>query len=443
MVQHFWAILALGLPLIGSNMAQMGLHVTDTIMLGWYGVPQLAAVVLAASTFFILFIFGSGFAYAVIGRVATALGSGDETQARRDTRMALWLSLIYSVAVMPILWFSGPILRLLGQEDALSHMVETYLRVAGWGMFPALITAVLRGYLSAQERTQVVLWVTLAGVVVNVGFNWVLIFGNLGAPEMGLQGAAVASLSVQILTCVALCLYAGYGPSLRHVALFQNFWRPDPEAFVDVAKMGLPIGLTSVSEGGLFQASALMMGWIGAVELAAHGIALELASMVFMLHSGLSQAATVRAGRAHGAKDLLRLRRGAVVAIALSLLAGVITVTAFIAMPTPLVALFVDSRDPKAAELIDLGVKFLMVAALFQLFDAAQVMALGLLRGVQDTRVPMIYAVTSYWIVGIPASYVLAFPLGLGGVGLWLGLAAGLAVAGALMMHRFWSRDWI
>lgn len=435
---HTRALLALGVPLIASHLAQMLLHVTDTVMLGWYGVTALAAVVLGSSAFFIVFILGSGFGIAVLGMVASALGAGDTTQVRRDTRMGLWLSAFYGVAVMPLMWWSGPILLAAGQKPEVAALAQDYLRIAGFGMVPALLIMVLKSYLAAFERTQVVLAVTLVSVGLNAALNWALIFGNWGAPEMGVRGAAIATLSVQMTGAALLAIYAGWQPALRQFELFHRFWRPDWQAMHKVFRLGLPIGLTGLAEGGLFQASALMMGWLGAAALAAHGIALELAALTFMVHLGLSNAATVRVGRADGARDARALRDAAATATAMSLGFAVAAVVLFLAIPERLVALFLDTTKPGSAEIIAFGAKLLAVAALFQMFDAMQVMALGLLRGVQDTRAPMWLASISYWLIGIPASYVLAFPFGLGGVGLWFGLVVGLAAASILLMVRFW-----
>ncbi len=437
---HGRALLALGLPLIGSNLAQMALHVTDTVMVGWYGITELAAVVLGASTFFVLFILGSGFAQAVMPMVATALGRGDETQVRRDTRMGLWLSILYGVAIYPAMFWSGPILRSLGQEEQVAALAQDYLRVAGAGMVPALLIMALKSYLSALERAGVVLWATLAGVVLNTGLNWALIFGHWGAPELGVKGAAIASVATQILTLAVMAVYAEFHPALRRFHLFQRFWRPDWPALHQVYRLGWPIGLTGLFEGGLFSAAAVMMGWIGTMELAAHGIALELVAITFMAHLGLSNAATVRAGRAQGAGDFAALKGGAVTAIGLSLAVAAMVVAVFLAVPESLVRLFIDRANPQAPAITAYASTLLAVAALFQLADSTQVMALGLLRGVQDTRVPMVIASVSYWLIGIPASYVLAFPLSLGGTGLWLGLVVGLAVAAAALMARFWGR---
>ena len=437
---HTRATLTLGLPLIGSHLAQMALHVTDTIMLGWYSVEALAAGVLGASSFFVIFILGSGFAQAVMPLVATALGHGDETQVRRDTRMGLWLSIAFGLACYPLFWFSGPILLALGQQPVVAALCQDYLRIAGLGMVPALLVMALKSYLAALERTQVVLWATIAAVVLNAAFNWALIFGNWGAPELGVEGAAIASVGSQAATLLVLALYAGWLPELRRFRLFQRFWRADRAALVRVFRLGWPIGLTGLAESALFQTSALMMGWIGTVELAAHGIALEVCSLAFMVHLGLSNAATIRVGWANGAGDPRGLREGARTAIALSAGFGVLVIVLFLAAPTPIIAIFLDTARPDSAAIIAIGVTLLALGAMFQMADAMQVIALGLLRGIKDTRVPMWLAAISYWVIGIPAGYTLAFPLGYGAVGLWLGLVVGLTVAAVLLMARFWMR---
>jgi multidrug resistance protein, MATE family len=437
---HARATLALGLPLIGSHLAQMALHVVDTVMLGWYGVAELAAVVIGGSSFFVVFILGSGFAQAVMPMVAASLGEGDETQVRRDTRMGLWLSLGYGVLTYPLFWNSGAVLLALGQKPEVAALAQDFLRVAGLGMVPALLVMALKSYLAALERTQVVLWVTLAAVGVNGVLNWFLIFGNGGAPELGVVGSAIASLAVQVLTLAVLAVYAGWLPELRRFRLWQRFWRPDWTAMARVFRLGWPIGVTGLAESGMFQASALMMGWIGTVQLAAHGIAMQVASLTFMVHLGLSNAVTVRTGFADGAGDAAALRVAALTGIALSLGFGALTVVLLLAAPVPILSLFLDMTKPEAAEIVAFGTVLLALAAVFQIMDAMQVMALGLLRGVRDTRVPMALAAVSYWMIGIPTSYILAFKFGFGGVGLWVGLCVGLMAAASSLMWRFWSR---
>jgi MATE family multidrug resistance protein len=436
---HARAALVLGLPLIGSHLAQFAVHVVDTIMLGWYGVEELAAVVLAGTFFFILFIMGSGFAWAVMPMVAAASEAGDDTRVRRVTRMGMWTSVGVGALVMPLLFFSAPILRAIGQEPELAELAQQYLRIAAWGMFPALIVMVLKSYLAALERTRVVLWTTIAAAALNAVLNYMLIFGNWGAPELGVRGAAIASLSLQLVSVVVLAIYAAR--VLPEHALFHRLWRPDWEAMGEVFRMGWQIGLTSLAEAGLFSASTVIMGWIGTLELAAHGIAIQIVSLFFMVHVGLSNAATVRAGRALGRRDEQGLRKGAIAILGLSVGFAVIAVIMFLGIPNPMIGLFLDPTEPLRDEILVVGRSLLAVAALFQFADAAQVMTLGLLRGVQDTRVPMVIAAVSYWVVGVPMSYVMGILWGWGGEGVWLGLVLGLVLAGGLMSWRFWTRS--
>ncbi|WP_425083131.1 MATE family efflux transporter [Ruegeria profundi] len=436
---HFRAIAVLGLPLVGGHLAQFAIGLTDTVMLGWYGVEALAAVTLASSYYFVLFLFGAGFGWAVMPMVATAAAEEDETSIRRSTRMGLWLSLLYAALMMPLLWWSYPILIALKQEPQVAQTASEYLRVAGWGLFPALLVMVLKSYLAALERTQIVLWITVIAAVVNGVTNYALIFGNWGAPELGVMGAAIASVVTQIVSLVAVIIYAVR--VLPEHSLFQRFWRPDWDMFGRVLRLGVPIGLTTLAEVTLFATSAIMMGWLGQVPLAAHGIALNLASATFMVHLGLSNAATIRAGNALGRRDRAHLERGAIAVTGMSLVVSVLTIILFLTCAEPLISLFMEADNAQRGEILAIGTGLLAMAALFQLVDGAQVIALGLLRGLQDAQVPMIMAALSYWVIGIPASYYFGFVQGMDGIGVWMGLVLGLAFAAVLLMARFWMRS--
>lgn len=435
--EHGRAILTLGLPLIGGHLAQTAIGVTDTVMLGWYGVEALAAVTLGTTVFFVLFIFGSGFAWAVMPMVASLHAEGDEVGLRRTTRMGLWLSAGFAVLALPALIWSEPILLALGQTEVLAARAGAYLRVAGFGIVPALLVMVLKSYLAALERTQVVLWITVLSALVNALANYAFIFGNWGAPELGITGAALASVATHVVALVGIVIYARR--VLPEHALFQRLWRPDWQMLTRVFRLGWPIGLTSLSEVGLFAASALMMGWLGTVPLAAHGIAIQLASVTFMVHVGLSNAATIRAGNAYGRHDPPHMKKGALVVTGMSLAMAAATIALFLLLPEPLLSLFMEKGEPQRVQILAIGTGLLAMAALFQLVDGAQVIALGLLRGVQDTRVPMIFAAVSYWGVGLPCSYLFGFVFGLEGIGVWLGLVVGLGLAGMLLSVRFWG----
>ena len=291
-----------------------------------------------------------------------------------------------------------------------------------------------------MERTQIVMWATIGALPINVLLNWLLIFGNLGFPELGVAGSAIATLVVQVFSLLVLMIYCQMGPGLRAYHFFQRFHVPDWPDFRAVFRLGMPMGLTSLAEGGMFQASAMMMGWIGPVALASHGIALELAALTFMLHIGLSSAVTVRTGAFYGSGNYAAMRMGALCAVMVAAIIVAATIFAFVVFPTELVSLFIATDEPARPEILRLGSLLLICAALFQVADSMQVLALGLLAGVQDTRGPMWLAAFSYWGIGVPASYLLAFVFGYGPVGLWLGLCLGLAFAALTMMSRFWMR---
>ena len=437
---HVWATLALGLPLVGTQIAQIAIATTDVVMLGWYGTEELAATVLGSQAFFIVYIFGAGFANAILPLAAQAEGRNDPTHVRRSVRMGMWILLIYAVVVMPFLWLLEPALIALGQKPELAALASDYIRIAQWGMFPALMMMALRTFFAARSRASIVLWSALIGTLVNGILNYALIFGHFGAPEMGVRGAAVASVISSTVIFLIMAGWALFHPAHRDYRLFQRFWRPEWPAFFEVFRLGLPIGFTILAEVGLFMAASVMMGWLGTVELAAHGIAIQLASISFMVPLGLSHAATVRVGQAYGRGDSHGLARAAHTVMGLSVLIALASATLFWVLPEQLVSLFLDEANADAADLLAVAVPLVLVAAAFQLVDAVQAIAAGLLRGIKDTRVPMIMAVISYWPVGLSAAYGLGFGLGFGGPGIWAGLAIGLGAAAVLLNLRFANR---
>ena len=246
-----------------------------------------------------------------------------------------------------------------------------------------------KAFLAAMEHTAIILWATIGTAVMNGFINYALIFGNWGMPELGLRGSAIASLIVQILSLLVIAAYVKY--ALPQQQIFARIWRPDWDAFFLVGRIGVPIGFTMLAEVGLFATATLMMGWLGTIPLAAHGVALQLTSATFMVHLGLSNAATVRAGNALGRRDVAHLARGAKVVTVMSLGVALVTIALFVAFPEQLIALFLDPDEPNKEAIMAVGAVLLLMAGVFQLVDASQVMALGLLRGLRDTKLPMIY----------------------------------------------------
>lgn len=435
LIQNIRKLFSLGLPIVGSNLAMMMIGVTDIVMVGWHSVEELAALILATTLFFNIFILGSGVAFALMPMVSSAAAVGDDTTVRRSTRMSLWLSVIYGVMSLPIFYMSEGIFLALGQQAELAAYAADYMWILAPAIIPALWANVMRSYLAAMEFTKVIMFITAGVAVLNIGFNHVLIFGNYGFPELGIQGAAIASLLVNILTAVITSIYAIV--ILPQHTLFARFYRADWPALVKVFKLGMPIGLSMLAETGLFSAASVMMGWIGVIALAAHGIALQLASLTFMAHLGLSHAVTIRIGNAAGRQDRDAMVDVTKAGVWISVLWSFFTIILFVGLGPNLVSLFLDADEAARDAIIAYGVVLLWIAALFQLVDGGQVLAIGLLRGIQDTAGPMVITVFGYWGVGIPTAYLLGFHTQLAGSGIWLGLVAGLSFAAIGLSMRF------
>lgn len=434
---HFRATLSLGLPLIGSHLMQMVPNLTDTVMLGWYGVDELAASVLAHSLFFIILIVGSGFAIAVMPMVASAAAVNNKTSVRRSVRMGLWISVIYSILFIPILLFSENLFLLLGQDENLAKSAQAYLRIAGWSIIPGLFIMALKSFFSALERPKVVLVSLVVGGLANIFLNYALIFGNFGCPELGLVGAAIATLLTTILSMVILIYYCLFKSEYSSYAIFINIWRVDIGAFKEVFVLGLPIGITMLAESGLFSATAVMMGWLGTSALAAHGIAIQISGITFMIYLGLANAGTVRVGRAIGRLDYSGLRLASIAVILLTFIAVLAVALLFLIIPKPLLMLFLSPTHIDTPAIILIGIPLLAIAALFQITDGLQVVVLGLLRGLKDTKIPMFITTICYWGVGIPCSYVFGFVFNWNSNGIWFGLVIGLTLASTFLSIRY------
>ncbi|MFB2550684.1 MATE family efflux transporter [Ensifer soli] len=434
---HYRATFALGLPFVGAQLAQLAINATDVLMVGKLGAVELAAIILATQMFFTLFIFGSGFANAVVPMVAQAVGRGDAVAVRRAVRMGMWVVVLYGALTAPILWYSGAVLRFAGQQPEVAALAQSYLRVAQWAIFPSLLFMVLRAFLSGLERAGIILHITLATLVLNAALCYVLIYGHFGVPALGIVGAALAALAVALLGLALAVGYVQIVPQLRDYEIFVRFWRADWLGFREVIWLGLPIGITILAEVSLFTVASLLMGSIGTIELAAHGIALQFASIAFMVPLGIAQAATVRIGLAHGRGDGLGVRRAAIAALVLGAACAALGGTLFATIPYGLAALYLDTGRPDAAAVLAYAGPLIVIAGAFQLVDGLQAIAAGMLRGLKDATVPMIMAMVAYWPIGFGFAFVLAFPLGLGGVGVWFGFLLGLLAAAVMLNLRF------
>ena len=429
----------LALPLIGSNVAQFSLNIVDTAMLGHYSSEALASAVIGGSFFFSIFIIGSGFSFAIVPLVAAYDAKGDHIKVRRVARMGLWISFIYSLLALNLFIFSETILLAIGQNSEISKIAEEYLILMGFSMFPALAVVTLRSFLTGLKFTQVIFWITFAAFPIKIILNWILIFGNLGIPELGIKGASLSTLLVQFFMLFCFIFFLYY--KLYSYKIFNRFWRLDFDFLKKVFLLGYPIGFTYFAETSLFTSSAIMMGWLGKVELAAHGITMQLAGLTFMFHVGLSQASTTLVGNSYGEKqDKIKLINIAKATLLLTTFYAFIVICLFVTFPEFLLSLFLDKKIDSSNEIINLAVLLLMFAAIFHLVDGLQASGLGLLRGIQDVQIPFLLALISYWIFGIGSGYILGFIFNIGSIGIWLGMVIGLTFASISLILRFYLK---
>ncbi len=446
MSRHSWggefrALLTLGWPLVIAQLAQIALITTDVIMTGWLGPRFLAAAALANALFIALQLFGLGLTDAVAPLVAQALGAGDRRSVRRTVRQGLWLALGTAILLLPVIWNIAPLYRLIGEDPALIVMSDRFVYFVVWMIVPTFLISVLRGFLSAHGDTRIILWITLAGVVVNALGDYALILGNWGMPRLELAGAGISTTLVSLVMLGLTIAYIQLHRRYRRYHIFHRLFDADWPRLRELLRVGLPIGFIRLAEVLLFTSAALLQGLLGVDEVAAHAVALQLASISFMVPLGLSIAATVRVGRAYGEGDREGVRRAGWMAFVLTVLFMAGTGICFELFPRSLVSLFLNPDNPANTRAISLAASYVLVAGIFQIVDGTQVAMSGALRGLSDTRVPLVIALFGYWLVGFPVSYVLGFLLGLRGVGIWWGLASGLAVVGVLLAIRFALRD--
>lgn len=430
-------------PLILTNLAQSAINATDVVLLGWLGANELAASSIGVNLYIAFLIFGMGLVMAASPIMAERLGKRKHSlrEVRRTVRQSMWAAVTITAPVWLILWHAEPILLSLGQDPVLSAHAAHFVRPLMFGYLPALFYLVLRAFVAALELPAWALLISVAGVIVNAILNYGLIFGVFGLPKLGLFGAGLGSSITQTLMFIGMAAVVLIHPRFRRYHLFGRFWRPDWPRYAQVWRLGLPIALTLGLEVTVFNAAVFLMGLIGTASLAAHAIAIQIASLTFMVPLGLSQAVTVRVGLAYGRGDTDGITRAGWTAFTMGtvFMAGMAVV--MYAMPHTLVGLFLDEALPVNRPVIPLAVSFLYVAALFQVVDGAQSVGAGMLRGLQDTTVPMIFAGFGYWIVGMGTAVWLGFGLGWHGIGIWIGLAAGLAIVSVLMLGRWLRRE--
>jgi len=434
--------LRLALPLAGSNLIQMAIHAVDVMFIARLGEEALAASTLGVAAFGLMAWSASGL-IALAPLVAAELGRRRHSvrEVRRTTRMALWLCVGVSLVLTVLFQFGQPLLLLTGQAPVLAARAGSFMAVLSIAILPMLLVGALRQFVASLDRAGYATWINLLGLGTNIFGNWLLVYGHWGLPALGLTGSALSSGITSWAMVLAYAVAIRMDRRLRRYRILGRWWRPEPARMAEILRIGGPIALTILAEAGLFGGAAFLMGRIGEAELAGHAIALQIASLTFQVPFGIGQAATIRVGLAYGARDHAGIGRAGMASILFGIGFMAFTGLAILLLPQAILSFYIDADAPGNTEMARHATSFLLVAAVFQLFDGAQAVAAGALRGLQDTRMPMAYALFGYWIPGLGTSLLLGFGTGLGGLGIWIGLAVGLVVVAGLMLRRWFRRE--
>ncbi len=417
-------------PLVVSQLGQGGMNTADTIMVGPLGAEALAAAGLGSAIHIATLMLFTGTILGMTPLVSQAFGAGDRERCSEVLVQGVWMSLALSVPLAWLTFLGGDIARLFGQEPGVARLAGEYMDALAWGVLPALLFLALRQYLEGMGITTPAMVMTFVGLAVNVAGNALLIHGVDGwVPAMGVVGSGWATTLTRWAMALAMAGYLLLHPRLRP---FRGVdWRPHAATLRRIAAIGVPIGTQLGVEVGLISFTAIMVGWFGPTELAAHQVTINLASITFMVALGVSLAGSIRVGQHLGAGSARGVRRATLATYLCTLGFMSLCALAFFLFPRQLVGLY--TSDPG---ILRVATSLLLVAAFFQVFDGAQVAGLCALRGAADTRVPMLMAVVGYWVIGVPVAYLLGFHTPLGPAGVWAGLSAALGTVALLLAWR-------
>ncbi len=431
------AMVKLALPIALTQLGQVAMMTSDLILIGRLGDRAIAGAALAHIILFACFVVGMGLMSAVSPLAAQAFGAREPRMVRRSLRVGLWAALMIGAPMTAAMFYGENFLLALGQDPEAARLAGQYLIGLGWCLIPGWWFIALRGFMSALNRPEPALWITIVAVPANLLLAYALIYGEFGMPRLEMFGAGVATTIVNVFMCAAALWVTYTQHPFRKYQVLGRFWRMDWHLMGQLFLIGSPIAGSFLLEYGMFAVAAILMGWIGTIELAAHQIALQVASILFMAPFGISMAATVRVGHAVGRRNAAETRRAGFAAIALgaAFMASMVVLILVTRHWLPLA--FLDGGKPDADATLALAATLLAAGATFFIADGVQTIAAGALRGLNDTRIPLLFATLSFWIVGFGTCYTLAFPAGLGALGIWIGFTVGLVLYAVLLVWRF------
>lgn len=432
---HLKGLTKLAIPVSIGQLGHIMMGVVDSFMVGKLGTDSLAASGLANGLFFFILVLGIGMSHAITALVAIARGENKYEECGIIVRQALLVNVVFSIILTLLTYLAAHMVVYLNQAPAVTLLTKSYLEILSFSILPFMLFQTYRQFVEGLSDTKTPMYLAIIANFVNVIGNWLLIFGNLGFPALGLDGAGFATLITRSFMGLGMLFivlkfgkYKKYDPTLKFRSINKRVMKK-------IINIGLPSGLTYSLEVGAFAFAAIIIGWLGSASLAAHQIAINLASISYMVVLGISSAATIRVGNALGEKNILDIKYAGYSAILLGLIFMTFTGLVFILFNKFLPSLYINEE-----EVIKIASSLLIIAALFQLSDGVQAVGLGVLKGVTDVKIPMIITLIAYWIIALPVGYLLGFVFKLNIIGIWLGLLLGLTIAAVLFVIRFYQK---
>ncbi len=425
-------ILRLAVPVMAAQVGQNLMTFVDTIMVGHYSAQHLAAIAAGTMLFFPFQVFANGVLIALSAIVAQSYGSGNRHAIGAYVRQGLYLSQFIAIPIVLIVRHLSPVLGWMGMEPSVVAIADGYIKAISWGLPAAFAFMTLRLFSEGITVMKPGMYFTLVALVCNIVGNSVLVYGRFGFPELGAVGAGWSTAAAWWIMFACMSLYIIFNRSLKAFNLLERFDRPNARKLLDLLKLGLPIGLSLILEVGMFAVTTLLIGGLGTDALAGHQVALNAAAMTFMVPLGLSIATTVRVGQLVGQGNFIDARFSGLTSLVISVVIMTSASLVLVCFPTAIAGLYTNDPQVKV-----IAVQLLMMAAIFQIFDGLQVVAIGALRGLKDTRMPMLFNLISYWVVGLPIGYCLGIIGPFGAQGLWAGFIAGLLMSACLNNIRF------
>jgi MATE family, multidrug efflux pump len=424
-------------PMALTQLGQIAMMTTDLALIGRLGADAVAAVSLAQLILFIGFVLGMGPVSAVAPLASQAFGARRPRMVRRSLRVGLWAAVMLGVPVNVVQLWGEDILMAAGQSSETAALAARYLASLTWSMIPAWCYIALRNFMGAVNRPEPAMWIAFTAIPLNGVLAYALIYGAFGLPRLDLLGAGLATTIINVTMCAAAVWICYACRPFKKYRVLGRFWRMDWRLLRELIVIGVPISGAMMLEWGLFSSAALLVGWIGTPALAAHQVALQVATVLFMIPFGISLAATVRVGHAVGRRDPVAARRAGFGAIALGAAVMLVLTLIIVALRHLIPTFFLGGDGPTNAATVALAATLLLIGATFFVTDGVQGIAAGALRGLNDTQLPMLFSAVSFWLVGFTAAYLLAFPFGLGAAGIWIGFSLSVLTYAVLLIWRF------